>query len=129
MKYNSTLWLGFLLPMLIGCQSQSFESQSFKKIALKELPNTHWRSSGLSFVSDSIQLVITPSTFRFHHCLSTSTRVEPYRLLANSQLLLGEDTVELYLKRGHLLCIRPTNRAIAAAESIQVIYATDFLPE
>jgi hypothetical protein len=74
-----------------------------------------------------MQLAITPSTFRFQDSLDT--RIEAYRSLPNNQLLLGNDTVELYLKQGHILSIQPTSKAVVEAEAIQLIYAMNFLPK
>jgi hypothetical protein len=116
MKCRPTLWLSFLLTVLIGCKSQSS-----KKIALEELPSSYWVSSA----PYQMQLAITPSTFRFQDSLDT--RIEPYRILSNNQILLGNDTVELYLKRGHILSIQPTSKDVVEAEAIQLIYAMDFL--
>lgn len=118
MKYRPTLWLSFLLTVPIGCKSQSS-----KKIALEELPSSYWVSSA----PYQMQLAITPYTFRFQDSLDT--RIEPYRLLSNNQILLGNDTVELYLKRGHILSIQPTSKDVVEAEAIQLIYAMDFLSE
>ncbi|NKI91905.1 hypothetical protein HBN54_004528 [Hymenobacter sp. 1B] len=54
------------------------------------------------------------------------TEAEPYRLLENNQLLIGTDTVELYLTSKGALSLEPTSRAVREAESIRLIYALRF---
>jgi hypothetical protein len=89
-------------------------------MSVNQLQATLWRSA------DSLTyLTVGPKSFAFKE--GNHIEVEPYRVLPDNQLLLGKDTVELYLNSKNELSLVPTSRAIIEAEAIRLIYATRFV--
>ena len=115
LKWGTYLHLALLAIGLAGCRDAEP-----RKISVNQLQTTPWRSS------DSLTyLTVGPTTFAFRD--GNHTEVEPYRILPDSQLLLGKDTIELSLNSKGELSLEPTSRAIVEAEAIRLIYATRFV--
>ncbi|UOQ69152.1 hypothetical protein [Hymenobacter volaticus] len=74
-----------------------------------------------------VHLTIDSTAFTFKFKLEEHVEVEPYRLLANNRLVLGEDTVELHFNRKGELSIEPLSRAERAAKDSRLIYIVRFV--
>ena len=103
-----------LLFGLVGCGQTAP-----RKVSVKHLLTSQWISS------DGLTLTVGPASFAYKE--GNQTELESFQILPDNQLLLGKDTVELYLNSKEELSIEPTSRSVRQAEDIRLLYATRFI--
>jgi hypothetical protein len=109
---------GLGLLTMLAIQAQGV----FIPVNATTLIGSNWKNRDSDY---SMSLTLSASSFIFDTNQTGSLRI-PYRQLTNRLVLLGKDTVCLYMRNGNVLRISPTSRKLTRSESIDLQYGTDF---
>jgi hypothetical protein len=113
--FKSARWFSIAaIAGLYGCKMHP------AKVSVTPLVGTHWSSA-----TYQLHLTISPAAFTWQ--IGHRKYVESFRILAKQQLLLSQDTIELYIDKEHRLFIHPLSKKLLAAKDLRVIYAARFL--